>query len=152
MLSNSYALKRIIILFVILFSLYGCFDLCDSYTAGQGKIYYKTKNYELHFKDTSNKFTGYWTSFLDIKYEFSATSNSYSNTLNWDVGIQEKSMIVLWHKKGIDTIICNLERQKLEYIETNCSGDLVNLNLSEPTISYHTFDSIYNNNSILILE
>lgn len=145
-------MKRSIFLFVILFSLYGCFDPCDGYTTGQGKIYYKTKNYELHFKDTSNRFTGYWTSFLNIKYEFSPTNYNYSNNLIWDVGIQEKSIIVLWHKKGIDTIICNIERQKLEYVETNCYGDLVNLNLSEPTIFYHSFDSIYNNNNILILE
>ncbi len=145
-------MKRSIFLFVILLALYGCFDPCAGEMSGQSNNYYNTQKYEMYLKDTSNKFTGYWTSFLNIKYEFSPSSYNYRNNLIWDVGIQEKSMIVLWHKKGIDTIICDLKRQKLEYVKKECDGYKVNLNISEPVISYHSFDTIYFYNNFLILE
>jgi hypothetical protein len=41
-------------------------------------------------------------------------------------------MIVIWHKNGIDTIICNIQREKLANVDAGCDGFMVNLNLSEP--------------------
>lgn len=146
-------MKKLLFLIIITQTLmYSCNSGCDGMGAGN-EYYYSTT---LRFKDTSNKFIKIVNSLVNnvIKYEY---YGDYC-VIKWEENMKfldaQKpiSLIVIEHKKGIDTITFEFIKNKLKYDTEECSEPFVNLSFDGPFVKSSTFKSVYNENRFLMLE
>ncbi len=151
MLIFFYLLKTIIISLLIIPFITSCNNGCEG--MGGGGYNDKPNNYlYLSFKDTSNRFKSVWFSSDNKKYDIDSLSNTYSHLIRLDIGVEPFSFIVIWHKKGIDTIAFELSRSKLKYEIDECNEPYIDLKYNGSFIKKYSFDTVYFENNYLILE
>jgi len=148
-------MKKLLLLIIITLSLfYSCNSGCDGGMGAGHEFYYSTT---LRFKDTSNRFIKIVNPLVNKVSKYEYPYGVYCE-IKWEenfkfLDVQKPiSLIVIEHKKGIDTITFVFIKNKLKYETKECSDPYVNLSFDGPFVKSYTFKSVYNENGFLMLE
>lgn len=145
------------LLFLIMISLpflYSCGSGCEGGYGAVKKNYYSAN---LYFIDSSNKFIKIVNPLVNKISKFDYPYRHYCE-IKWEENMKfldaqkPVSIIIIEHKKGIDTISFEFIKNKLKYDIDECSGPYVNLSFEGPFVKSFTFKSVYSQNGFLMIE